>query len=103
MRVRRLGKSLAHPLVVLIALPAENEASRVAVAAGRSMGKAVDRNRAKRRLREAIRPLIPAIAPGWHLILLARRPLAEAEFPEIQQALAALLHRARILKDPHED
>lgn len=102
-RVRRMGKSYAHPLIVLIAHPNEHEHSRFAVAAGRSLGNAVQRNRAKRRLREAIRPLIPLIAPGWDVLVLARRPLLGATFQQCQDALADLLKRARLLKYPHGD
>jgi len=67
------------------------------VAAGRSVGKAVDRNRAKRLLRAAIQPLIPSIQPGWDLILLARKPLARVKCQEAQIALMALLKRARLM------
>jgi ribonuclease P protein component len=101
--VRQLGKSYAHPLIVLVALKNEQDTTRYAIAASRSLGKAVDRNRAKRRLREALRPFMPAIAPGWDVLLLARRPLNEATFQQCQEALAFLLKRARILNDPHDD
>ena len=101
--MRRLGKSYAHPLIVLIALPNELDFPRFAVAAGRSVGNAVVRNLAKRRLREALRLLVPAIAPGWDIILLARRPISAANFQQIQQALSVLLHRAGLSVVPHEE
>ena len=72
-RVRRDGKSYAHPLVVLIVLNSENNdqprarAVRVGVAAGKSVGTAVYRNRAKRLLREAMRTLLPNIAISYGL------------------------------------
>lgn len=96
-RVRQSGKSFAHPLIVLIASASEQEGTRVGVSASRSLGSAVKRNRAKRRLREAMRPLLPALRPGWHLILLARKPLLQAEFAEIQSAIAQLLQRSDLL------
>lgn len=96
-RVRRMGKTYAHPLIVLIAHFDDSENSRFAVAAGRSLGKAVQRNRAKRIIREALRSLIPAIKPGWDIILLARRPMNEATLQQSQAALTELLHRARLL------
>jgi len=102
-RVRRSGKSYAHPLIVLIVLPNELDSSRVAVAAGRAVGKAVERNFAKRRLREAIRSLFPVIASGWDILVIARRPISAASFLQIQNALETLLQRARILKEPHVD
>lgn len=96
-RVRRSGKSFAHPLIVLIADASLQGTTRVGVSAGRSLGSAVERNQAKRRMREAMRPLLPALRPGWNLILLARKPLLQAEFPQIQSALLQLLQRSDLL------
>ena len=100
-RVRRLGKSYAHPLIVLVALPNEQGNSRFAVSAGRSVGNAVQRNRAKRLIREAMRPLIPSVTPGWDVLLLARHALAETEFLTAQGALVLLLQRSRLIEDTH--
>jgi ribonuclease P protein component len=110
-RVRRDGKSYAHPLVVLIALKSEaNEQPRVrvGVAAGKSVGTAVYRNRAKRLLREAMRALLPDIvlvhgsasqgsAADVELILIARPALASATLTDTRSALLNLLQRARLL------
>ncbi|GAB4503063.1 MAG: ribonuclease P protein component [Anaerolineales bacterium] len=101
-RVRRTGKSYAHPLVVLVVHASEAPRVRVGVTAGRSVGGAVLRNRSKRLLREAMRPMLPNLLPGWDLILIARPALPSASLPEIHQALANLLHRAQILPAPHE-
>jgi len=98
-RVRRFGKSYAHPFIVLIALPNEMDNSRFAAAAGRSIGKAVQRNRAKRILREILRPLIPSIASGWDIVLLARKPMITAAYPEIEAGLNTLLSRANLLEN----
>jgi ribonuclease P protein component len=99
-RVRQTGKAHAHPLVVLHAAPNGLPSSRLAVSAGRSLGSAAKRNRAKRLLREAARPLMPSVAPGWDLILVGRAPLASAPWAEIREAVAGLLRRARLL--PHD-
>ena len=95
-RVRNYGKSFAHPLLVLISLVSEDEGLRVGVAAGRAVGGAVQRNRAKRLLREAMRPEIPSLATGRDLVLIARQALLQAEFSEIQKAVKGLLQRASI-------
>jgi ribonuclease P protein component len=95
-RVRRSGKSYAHPLVVLIVQKSDQPRVRVGVAAGRTVGTAVTRNRAKRLLREAIRTMIPDIASGLDLILIARAALATASLQDARQALQNLLHRAQI-------
>jgi ribonuclease P protein component len=96
-RVRRSGKSYAHPLVVLIVQTHDQPRVKVGVAAGRTVGTAVARNRAKRLLREALRTLIPNMALGFDLILIARPGLVSATLPETHQALLTLLQRAQIL------
>jgi ribonuclease P protein component len=102
-RVRRSGKSYAHPLVVLIVQKHDQPRVKVGVAAGRTVGTAVHRNRSKRLLREAMRALIPNIASGLDLILIARPALASATLEDARQALIALLGRAQLLTSPaHE-
>jgi ribonuclease P protein component len=108
-RVRNNGKSYAHPLVVLIALRSTEDRLRevshsgeaprsgVGVIAGRSVGGAVQRNRTKRLLREAMRALLPVLRPGWDLILIARQPLLKATFQQAQAALSQLMRRADLL------
>lgn len=97
-RVRRTGKSYAHPLVVLVAQAGETQDNlRIGIAAGKTTGTAVHRNRAKRLLREAVRTLIPSIASGWDLILIARPALVTASLADTRNALANLLKRAKLL------
>lgn len=101
-RVRRTGKSYAHPLVVLVVQASETQKVRVGVTAGRSVGGAVHRNRSKRLLREAMRPLLSDLPVGWDLILIARPPLPAASIEDIQTALTTLLRRAQLTARPHE-
>jgi ribonuclease P protein component len=96
-RVRRSGKSYAHPLVVLIVQVHDQPRVKVGVAAGRTVGTAVYRNRAKRLLREAMRTLIPNVTSGLDIILIARPGLTSASLDETRQALLTLLQRAQIL------
>lgn len=72
--------------------------TRIGVAAGRSVGKAVKRNRAKRLLRESIQPLVPQIVSGWDIIIMARQPIREASLKQTQTALIYLLQKARLLE-----
>ena len=117
-RVRRSGKSYAHPLVVLIVQthglqsataphafgggPMDQPHVKIGVAAGRTVGTAVRRNRAKRLLREAMRPLIPSLASGFDMILIARPGLVSATLEETRQALLTLLQRAQLLTPLNE-
>jgi ribonuclease P protein component len=97
MRVRRTGKSYAHPLIILIASPNQQPISRFGVSASKAVGGAVSRNRAKRRMRAAVHSCLPRINSGWDIILIARAPLVDAEWPRVIEALNALLKRAQLL------
>lgn len=96
-RVRRLGKSYAHPLIVLITSPNPEQVVRVGVVAGVTVGKAVQRNRAKRQIRACLNEIMPALADGWDMIVLARQPIIDANFTEIRFALKNVLRRAGLL------
>jgi ribonuclease P protein component len=97
-RVRRTGKSYAHPLVFLIVSPNGLQATRIGVSAGQSLGSAVRRNRAKRRMREAARRQAASLPPGWDLLLVARSGLDQAPWQTVVQAVAGLLHGADLAK-----
>jgi ribonuclease P protein component len=76
---------------------------RVAVSASRSVGNAVHRNRAKRILREAVRPLVTQLSPGWDLIWIARSKISSASLEDVRLAVQQLLGRARLLPPACED
>lgn len=102
-RVRRFGKSYAHPLVVLITSPVPDPVLRIGVAAGRTVGKAVERNRAKRLIRTGLSELLPEISRGWELIFLARQPLVKASYSDTCAALRSLLKRAKLVSGTDEN
>lgn len=101
-RVRRSGKSYAHPLVVLYALKSGVTGVRVGVSAGLGVGNAVKRNRAKRLLRAAINDLLPRTIPGSDLLLIARSPLPKANLQLTRAAVSDLLERAGLLSQNHD-
>ncbi len=98
-RVRGEGPSFAHESIVLALLPNDIDQNRVAVVAGRSVGGAVQRNLAKRRLRSAYQHLQLQLPKGFDLVLIARRPILETEYQSLLDALRSLFNRAGILKE----
>ena len=100
-RVRKYGKSYPHSLVIMIVFPNQSNEIRVGVTAGRSIGNAVKRNRAKRLIRAAINPLLGFIEPGWDFILIARKPILDVKSPEVQKAIIILLRKSKILSIEH--
>jgi len=101
--VRREGRSWAHPLLVLCALPNDLEHSRFGFSASHWVGNAVVRNRAKRLVREATRLRQGEIKEGWDLVFIARNPIREVNFRQVDQAVRQLLRRASLLKATNEE
>jgi ribonuclease P protein component len=100
-RTRREGRTLVHPLLVLSALPNGLEHSRFGFAVSRRLGKAAERNRLKRRMRESVRSRVKSVgvAAGWDVVLVARPPLREASFRQIDQVIGLLLCRAGLVSE----
>ena len=96
-RVRRAGKSYAHPLIVLYTIKSDEPSVRVGVSAGLAVGNAVKRNRAKRLLRAAMNELLPQTISGSDLLLIARSPLPKSNLQQTREALVGLLERAGLL------
>lgn len=98
-QVRQQGRSWTHPLLVLCVLPNERPYSRFGISVSRWVGKAVVRNRAKRRLRESIRALWMDVLPGWDMVFVVR-PLFKGQlFDQISAAVSEVLRRAGLLSE----
>jgi ribonuclease P protein component len=98
-RVRKEGRSWVHRLVVLCALPNGLHYSRFGFAASKRIGKAVTRNRIRRRMREAVRLRRSTITEGWDLVFIARSPIIRATYVDIERAIHDLLTQAHLCKD----
>ena len=98
-RVRESGRSCAGRLAVLITLTNGLEHTRFGFAAGKRVGGAVQRNRAKRLLREAVRANLARIQAGWDMVWIARAGLAGAALTETSIEVGTLLRRSRVLVD----
>lgn len=93
-RVRRQGRSQGSPLMVVVAGASQLPYPRFAFVAGKGVGGAVQRNRAKRRLRSAFQALLPSVAAGWDIVVIARTPLLAADWPSVLETGLRLLYRA---------
>jgi len=71
---------------------------RVGISVSRKVGKAVERNRIKRRLSEIMRFHLPFIKEGTHLILIARPAIKDADFNEIEKEVVYLLQKAKLYR-----
>jgi ribonuclease P protein component len=82
----------AHAAEGLNELP---QGPRVGLTAGKVLGKAHDRNRIKRRMREALRRHMEMLPAGCDLILHPRRHVLTIEFAKLEAEIVRILQQAR--------
>jgi len=101
-RVKQSGKSFAHPLLILIRQPNPDGIIQIGITAGKAVGNAVLRNRAKRRMRASLNSFLSNLQPGWDLVFLARKPISNATNLELLAAEKQLLNRAGLYFEENE-
>lgn len=97
---RSRGKSWNTRLAVIVVHPNELGHNRYGFATGKKIGGAVQRNRAKRLFREAVRHEDPNLAPGHDIIFIARNAFhPDTHLDEVTSAVQNLTRRAGIRTD----
>ncbi|MEJ2667971.1 MAG: ribonuclease P protein component [Deinococcales bacterium] len=101
----RKGRSGGAKHLSLRWRPAQHGEVRVGIVVSGKVGKAVVRNRVRRRLRAALAALLAegvrreachGKAPSFDMVIIARRSAAEAGFWELRKALEGALTRASV-------
>ena len=85
-RVYSKGKSGVSPLLVVYARPNRRGRNRLGVTVSTKLGKAVVRNRVRRRLREIYRLAQPELRQGYDFVLVARTRAVTAAYRELDRA-----------------
>ena len=98
-RVYRSAKSIATRYLVLYPRLNRSENIRVGFSLSKKVGKANVRNLYKRRLREIVRHNINHIKTGCDLIFLARVPIIEIEYKELEKNVKYLLKKSGVWID----
>ena len=89
------GIKVGGALVVVFARPREGPASRLGITATRRSGNAVERNRARRRIRELFRRHPEVLAgPTVDLVVNVRSGCARAPWPELEAEYLVCVSRA---------
>lgn len=99
-RVRREGKTVSSPLLSLHVAASRRRGLRCGFVVGKHLGGAVERNRAKRRAREAVRLVLASIVRGYDLVFVVRSPdVATVPFLTLQETIVMLLRRAQLWQE----
>jgi ribonuclease P protein component len=93
--VFRKGRAWNNELLVLRSLPNDLPHNRYGFITSKKLGKAVVRNRTKRRLREAVRVL--PLASSWDVVVSAKTKAADADFQQLRGAVIELVTKAGLL------
>ena len=87
----------ANSYLVLYARPNRLTTNRVGITVGKKLGKAVIRNRVRRRLREIYRCTEAQFTPGWDIVVVARSRCVGADFSKLEAAYLSLAQKAGLL------
>jgi ribonuclease P protein component len=96
-RVLRTGRRWSGRLVVAYVQVSEGP-TRVGLVCGRGVGGAVERNRARRRLREAWRRLLPSVRPGVDVVLVARPEVRGVRLADLESDVRAVLRTGGVIE-----
>ncbi|MBN1564098.1 MAG: ribonuclease P protein component [Anaerolineae bacterium] len=97
-RLRKQGRVWRHRVLVVSVIPNGLAHNRYGFITSKHLGKAVVRNRMRRRLREVVRRLHPLLKPGYDLAFIARQPLVDLSFPALYDVVWSLLQQANLIQ-----
>ncbi len=90
---KQFAKQMSFFYTLRTPAPGEDAAPRVGLTVGKVMGKAVDRNRIKRRMREVIRQNLHLLRAPVDVILHPRRTILELDLPVIEREIAYIFRQ----------
>jgi ribonuclease P protein component len=97
---KQFGKQLAY---FHAARPAERRSAttgpRIGLTVPKALGKAVDRNRIKRRLREAVRSALPLLTAPVDVILHPRRSVIDLDFAQLKREVSTIFRSVQAAYD----
>ena len=98
-RLYNRGKNAVSPWLALYCRKNGSRNSRIGLTVGTKVGKAVVRNRVRRRLREIYRLHAGELKPGYDLVVVARVRAAGARYGELERSFLQLAKKLELLRE----
>ena len=98
-RAYNRGKAFVTPAFVLYINKSRRQGVRLGITAGKKIGKAVKRNRAKRVITAAFCSVLPEIREGLDFVIVARTRILNVKSTVVAEHLHKLLLDAGALKE----
>ena len=97
---KQFGKQLAYFHALRPAgRRSETSGPRIGLTVPKALGKAVDRNHIKRRLREAVRAALPLLTAPVDVILHPRRSVIDLDFTQLKREIATIFRSVQAACD----
>ena len=101
-RLYSTGKSVATPYLVVYCRKTRRDHNRLGITVTAKLGKAVIRNRVRRRLREIYRLNQDKLQQGYDIIVVARVRSVKAEYRQMENAYLAACKKLGLLLSDEE-
>ena len=95
----RVGRSQSAELFTMVYARSRNARIRIGFSVSKRVGNAVQRNRAKRRMRACITPMLGHLSGGCNLIMIAKPAVLDAPFSALTKEAETLFRRCGIWTD----
>ncbi len=102
-RAYQRGKALVTPYAVVYVYKNNYNNIRLGITAGKKIGKAVSRNRAKRVITAAFRNLLPLIPQGYDYVIVARVRILTVKSTVVEGKFKKVLNEAGFLNANEND
>ena len=96
--IYKAGRSVPDRFIVLFYRKNDLSYNRTAFLASKKVGNSVQRNRAKRLMRESYRHICSQISSGYDIIFIARNSINGRKCQEVSRSVSGALKKAGVLK-----
>ena len=97
-KLYKKGKSVVSPCLIVYAKKNGQNYNRLGITASKKIGKAVVRNRAKRRIRELYRTNFDKLMTGYDFVIVARSKTASVDYATLLSAFMGAVENLGVLK-----